>query len=54
MPGLDYAPNSRFKDTLMSVVSRGRRASPFTVQASLPVWRRLGEEADDERRSIQL
>jgi hypothetical protein len=38
----------------MSILSRVRRASPFAAQAPLPMWRRLGEEAGDERRSIQL
>jgi hypothetical protein len=38
----------------MSVLSRGRRAPPSAAQASLSMGRRLGEEADDERRSIQL
>jgi hypothetical protein len=40
--------------SLMSVTSRPGRAPPFTAQAQLSMWRRLGEEADDERRSIQL
>jgi hypothetical protein len=38
----------------MSVFSRGRRASPFVVEALFSVLRRSGEEADDERRLIQL
>jgi hypothetical protein len=38
----------------MSVLSRLGRASLFAVQALLLMQRRLGEEADDERRLIQL
>jgi hypothetical protein len=41
-------------DALMSVSSTGRRASPVAVQALLSIQRRSGEEADDERRLIQL
>ncbi|MFC7555435.1 DDE-type integrase/transposase/recombinase [Pseudoroseomonas wenyumeiae] len=41
-------------DALMSVISRGRHTSSFAVQALLLMQRRLGEEADDERRLIKL
>ena len=39
---------------LMSVLSRSGRASPIAVQALVSMQRRLGEEAGDERRLIQL
>src|SRR3712207_4379954 len=48
-------PNtSDVRPSLMSVPSRPGRASLFAVQASVPIARRLGQEAGDERRSIQL
>ena len=45
---------SRDQTSLMSVLSRPGRASPAAVQALFSMQRRLGEEADDERRLIQL
>ncbi|MFC7555634.1 hypothetical protein ACFQU7_30570 [Pseudoroseomonas wenyumeiae] len=42
------------QQALMSVISRGRHTSSFAVQALLLMQRRLGEEADDERRLIKL